>query len=143
MSLQCRIHVQPSFQMKTRLLTFQCFGIHDSTKLVSTKMPGHGRGFFNTSTELSTRDLKYGREKLVHAATPLGCRSAALPLRFHIDVVSISLCGTSCLSFLVSLRKLWTLSLAILASSSGVVSLTTTVSRLSGLSLIPHFPLAW
>lgn len=83
-----------------------------------------------------------GRETS-HAAMPLGSWLLPLPLRFQIGVVSISLWGTSRLSRLVSLRNLLTLSLAISASSSGVISLTTTVSRHSGLSLIPHFPLAW
>lgn len=55
----------------------------------------------------------------------------------------MSLCGMSCLSRLVNFLKLLTLSFAIFASSSGVVSLTTTVKRHLGLSMIPDLPLAW
>lgn len=66
-----------------------------------------------------------------------------LPLRFQMGVVSISLCGTRRLSRLVSFVKLWTFSLAISASSSGVISLRTTVSLHSGLTLTPLLPFAW
>lgn len=81
--------------------------------------------------------------KLAHAAAPFRSRSRALPLRFQIGVVSISWWGTSLLSRFVSFTKFLTFSLAISASSSGVISLTTTVSRHSGLTLTPHLPLAW
>lgn len=67
----------------------------------------------------------------------------ALPLRFQIGVVSISLWGTRRLSRFVSLAKLWTFSLAISASSSGVISLKTTVSLHSALTLTPLLPFAW
>lgn len=93
--------------------------------------------------KVEAEKLKISQNKLVQATIPFLCLELlVLPFRSQIGVVSISLWGTSLLSRFVSLRKLLTFNLAISASSSGVVSRITTVSRHSGLSLIPHFPLA-
>ncbi|EXB32321.1 hypothetical protein L484_005525 [Morus notabilis] len=78
-----------------------------------------------------------GLQKLIHATVPLDSPLLALP----IEVVSISVRGTSRFSQ-VSLRKLGTSRLAILASPYVVVSLSITVSRHSGLTFLPCLPLA-
>lgn len=64
-------------------------------------------------------------------------------LRPQIGLDTMSWWGTSRCWRLVRFLKLWTLSLAISASSSAVISLTTTVSLHSGLTLSDDFPLAW
>lgn len=85
--------------------------------------------------------LKLENKQKGHAAAALEFWLVDLLLRPQTGVVSISWCGTSRLSLLVIFLKLWTFNLAISASSSGVISLTTTVSLHSGLCFTPDLPL--
>lgn len=78
-----------------------------------------------------------------HAGVALKFWPLDLFLRPQIGLDTMSWWGTSRCWRLVRFLKLWTLSLAISASSSAVISLTTTVSLHSGLTLSDDFPLAW